>query len=111
MAYDENTAFRIRQFLAERADVTEMKMMGGLVFMVGGHMCCGAHGTDMMVRVGPAGKMTALEEPYVKSLEIGGGRTPNAFICLEPEGFSIDEALGAWIDRGLEFLAALPPKG
>jgi len=39
MAYDENLAVRIREQLAERQDVLEKEMMGGLVFMVDGKMC------------------------------------------------------------------------
>jgi len=110
LAYDENTASRIRQCLVERADVTEMKMMGGLIFMVSGHMCCGASGSDLMVRVGPDVRPSALEEPHVKPLEIGRRRRPNAFVCVEPEGFASDKALSGWIDLGLDFVATLPPK-
>ncbi|MGI9356198.1 MAG: TfoX/Sxy family protein [Rhizobiaceae bacterium] len=111
MAYDENTASRIRRFLGERADVTEMKMMSGLIFMIGGHMCCAAHGDELIVRVGPEARDSTLEEPHVKPPEIGGGRQPDAFICVESEGHDSDEALAAWINRGLDLIATLPPKG
>ena len=39
MAYDEKLATRVRLALAA-ALATEKKMMGGLCFMVRGHMCC-----------------------------------------------------------------------
>jgi hypothetical protein len=40
MAYNETTAERVRALLSSRPDVAERKMMGGLCFMVRGHMCC-----------------------------------------------------------------------
>ncbi|HSS85611.1 MAG TPA: hypothetical protein VLL30_17770, partial [Reyranella sp.] len=44
MAYDLVTAERVRHLLAERHDVNERKMMGGLMFMVKGGMCCAVSG-------------------------------------------------------------------
>lgn len=41
MAYDDDLAQRVRALLANRADVAERRMFGGLTFMVGGNMCCG----------------------------------------------------------------------
>ena len=53
MAYDEELAERIRAALADRTDVIERKMFGGLTFMLRGNMCCGVEKTNLMVRVGP----------------------------------------------------------
>lgn len=39
-AYDLQTADGIRILRSDRHDVVERKMMGGLVFMVAGNMCC-----------------------------------------------------------------------
>ncbi len=32
-------------------------------------------------------------------------------VVVEPEGIEDDDALRAWIDRGLTFAGSLPPKG
>src|SRR5262245_10069419 len=40
MAYDEELADRIRAALADRTDVVEKKMFGGIAFMVKGSMAC-----------------------------------------------------------------------
>ena len=53
MAYDEELAERIRAALADRRDVSERKMFGGLSFMLRGNMCCGVEKTNLMARVGP----------------------------------------------------------
>jgi hypothetical protein len=60
MAYDEGLAHRVREALAERTDLTEKKMFGGLCFLLGGNMCCGIVGHELMLRVGPAARDEAL---------------------------------------------------
>ena len=51
MTYDETLADRIREQLAERDDVTEKKMFGGLAFLIGGNMAIAASGQGgLMVR-------------------------------------------------------------
>ena len=63
MSYDEALAARVRQILASRTDVEEKKMFGGLTFMLGGHMCCGVAGGELVLRLGKAGALEALEDP------------------------------------------------
>ena len=53
MAYDEGLAQRVREALSERPDLSERKMFGGLCFMLGGNMCTGIVGEELMLRVGP----------------------------------------------------------
>jgi hypothetical protein len=73
MAYDEKTAMRVRKLLSGRPDVAERKMMGGLCFMVRGHMCCSVSGRGgLMVRVGPDAYDAALREPHIQPIEMGG---------------------------------------
>ena len=44
MPYDEVLADRIRTELVDDPDVTEMKMFGGLAFLIGGHMAVAVSG-------------------------------------------------------------------
>ena len=53
MAYDEKLAARVRALLADRTDVSERRMFGGLTFMVASHMCCGVNGDELIVRLDP----------------------------------------------------------
>ena len=53
MAYQEELADRVREVLADRTDVDEKKMFGGLSFMVAGQMCCGVLKNDLIVRIEP----------------------------------------------------------
>jgi len=110
MAYDEFTVDRVRQTLPSDLDVREIRMMGGLIFMVNGNMCCGVADQDLMVRVGPAAYDAALSEPHVDPLEIGGGRKPRAFVRVKAEAIASDTQLARWLSRGLEFVSTLPSK-
>src|SRR5215469_9842889 len=84
-------------------------MVGGISFVVNGNMCCGVTGSDLMVRVGKDGRAAALTEPHVRPMKLGDSDV-RGFVCVEPEGFSTAESLAAWIGRGLDFVATLPPK-
>ena len=72
MAYDEETAERVRKLLSGRRDVVARKMMGGLCFMVGGAMCCGLTKSDFMVRVGAEQNEDALAQPHAELIAIVG---------------------------------------
>ena len=107
MPYDEATAERVRRAFADRSDVVEKGMIGGgLGFLVGGQLCCGVRSEGLTVRVGPDARADALEDPHVRPLTIGT-REPKAFVVIEPEGLADEQALRAWVDRGLQFVATL----
>lgn len=109
MAYYEGIAERVREVLADRHDVAEKKMFGGLAFMVGGHMCCGVVGDDLMVRVGAEGHEAALAEPEARAMDFTG-RPMMGFVFVSAEGVAEDDALARWIGRGVDHAASLPPK-
>jgi TfoX/Sxy family transcriptional regulator of competence genes len=108
MAYDEETAERVRKLLAGRGDVVGKKMMGGLCFMVGGRMCCVVSGKGgLLVLVGPEAFARALSETHVEPMEMRG-RVMTGFVRVAPEGFRTDAMLKRWVERGLAFVAAMP---
>jgi TfoX/Sxy family transcriptional regulator of competence genes len=110
MAYDENTAGRVREWLSNCPDVTEQKMMGGLCFLVKGHMCCSVSGKGgLLVRVGAEAHQSMLGEPHVRLMGMGG-RTMTGFVRVAPEGHRTDTQLKKWIKRGLDFVATMPPR-
>jgi len=109
MSYDLKTAERVRQILSSRRDVAERRMVGGLSFAVGGSMCCGVTGNALMVRVGAEARERTLAQPHVRPMEFAG-RPLAGFVLIDPEGFRTDAALAAWVQRGLDFAAALSAK-
>jgi TfoX/Sxy family transcriptional regulator of competence genes len=109
MAYDEGVAHRLRELFAGREDVTEMKMFGGIAFMVSGNMCCGIIGDALMARVGPEQYEEALALPHAREMDFTG-KPMKGFVYVEPDGFEADEDLKAWVDRCEQFIAGLPAK-
>ncbi|HKC14247.1 MAG TPA: TfoX/Sxy family protein [Vicinamibacteria bacterium] len=110
MAYDNKTADRVRRILSRRRDVVEKRMVGGLCFMVRGSMCCGVTSTALMVRVGPEAREWALAQPHVRPMKFAG-RSLAGFVCVDPAGFRTETALASWVQRGIDFVTALPAKG
>ncbi|MCP3473003.1 TfoX/Sxy family protein [Bradyrhizobium sp. CCGUVB1N3] len=110
MAYDENTAARVRKLLAGQRYVAEKKMMGGLCFMVNNTMCCTVSGRGgMLIRVGPEAHARMLQEPHASPMEMRG-RIMSGFVRVAPEGYQTDAELKRWVKRGLDFVAAMPAK-
>jgi len=110
MAYDEDLAERIRTILhAEREDVSERKMFGGIAFMAGGHMCVGVIGEDLMARLGEDAADAALDEPHTRPMDFTG-RPMRNMVYVGPAGIADDAALRDWIRRALAFVATLPPR-
>jgi TfoX/Sxy family transcriptional regulator of competence genes len=109
MGYDKEAADRVRRILSRRRDVVEKKMVGGLSFMVSGSMCCGVTNTLLMVRVGREAREWALAQPHVRPMKFAG-RPLAGFVCVDPAGFRTDTALARWVQRGIDFVSALPAK-
>ena len=109
MAYDENTAARVRQALSPVDGVVERRMFGGLVFMVNGNMCCGIEQDRLMLRVGPAQYAEALDQPYAGVMDFTG-RPMRGFVIVQPAGFATAATLQEWIGRALAFVQTLPAK-
>lgn len=110
MPYDIQAADGIRVLLSDRHDVVERKMMGGLVFMVNGHMCVTASGRGgILVRVGPEEQAAVLKEPHVKPMTMAG-RSMAGFVRVMPDGYRTAASLRKWVRRGVKFVESLPPK-
>ena len=108
MAYDEKLAARIRAILADHADVREQKMFGGLTFMVGGHMCCGVNGDELIVRLDPDQENDALARPHARPMDFTG-RPMRGFVTVQPEGLK-GAQLNQWVQEAVAQAESLPPK-
>jgi TfoX/Sxy family transcriptional regulator of competence genes len=108
---DEREALveRIRPLLSKCVGVREVRMFGGLCFMVSGNMCCGVSANRLLVRVGPLARDAMLERPHTSPM-IMRGKVVSAFIFVKPEGLRTDADLKGWVQRGIDFVSGLPPK-
>ena len=109
MAYSEEVASRIREILSEDGEVDERKMFGGIAFMVGGHMCCGVIGDELMLRLGPDAAEKAMDEPHVRPMDFTG-RPMKGYVYVAEQGFRTEAELRRWLELGRDFVATLPPK-
>jgi TfoX/Sxy family transcriptional regulator of competence genes len=111
MAYDEQLAERIRRLLAERHDVDEKKMFGGLAFLVNGNMAVAARGRGgLLVRVDPDESDALIESEPGTSLMEMRGRSMTGWLSVAAEEVDDDADLERWVRRGEEFAASLQPK-
>ena len=85
-------------------------MMGGLCFMVRGHMCVGVTRDKLMVRTGPVGHAKALALKHVAPMDFTG-KPLKGFVFVLPAGCSTLRTVEAWVKRALGFTATLPAKG
>lgn len=110
MAYDEELANRIREALSGESGLTERAMFGGLGFMLDGHITVAAEsGGSLLVRVDPDDAGDLVDGVSVKPMEMGG-RSMRGWLLVESSGTADDEALAQWVQRGVAFVRALPPK-
>ena len=101
MAYDENLAERIRALLADRDDVDEKKMFGGLAFLVGGNMAVAASGQGgLMARCDPA----ATDDHVVDGAEpmIMRGKPMSGWLRVPDDRVADDGELARWVRVGTE---------
>lgn len=110
MAYDEKTSERVRRLLAARRDVREQPLMGGLCFMVRGHMCVAVSGRGgILVRVGPEAGPEMQNEPHASAMEMRG-RIMTGYVRVAPAGYASAAGLKTWVTRATDFVATLPAK-
>ncbi len=109
MPFNEDLAKRLRKRIAGDYSVKEMRMFGGLAFMVNGHMCCGIVGENLVVRTGPDAFDDAISQPHVRPMDFTK-RPMKGFIYVEAPGYRTDSALKKWVQCGLDFVLSLPAK-
>jgi TfoX/Sxy family transcriptional regulator of competence genes len=110
MAYDEDLANRIRELMSGDANVTEMRMFGGLAFLVGGNMSVAASGQGgLMVRVAPEDTEGLLEKPHTRPFEMRG-RAMDGWLRVDGEGVRNKRQLEPWVRRGVAYARSLPAK-
>lgn len=111
VAYDLDTAERVRAIIGPRPDLREKSMFGGLAFMVSGNLAIGLMGSmeGLIVRVDPA------DQPRLRSLKGVGpfvmrGREAKGWVVVDLARLRSTRDLSRWVERGLAFVDTLPAK-
>ena len=108
MALDEALAERMRAVLAGTGAVREVRMFGGLCFMLNGNMVAGTSRRGLLVRVGKDQHAPALARPGAKPMEMSG-RPMAGYIFVDPPPCD-ERGLRDWLELAIAFVNTLPPK-
>lgn len=110
VAYDEALADRIRDLLAADSDLSEMKMFGGLAFLVRGNMVVAASGQGgIMVRVDPASSDSLVATTRAHLVEMRG-RPMQGWLRVDTGDVRTKRQLAKWVQLGTTYARSLPPK-
>jgi hypothetical protein len=110
MAYDEDLADRLRAELGAATGVTEMKMFGGLAFLINGNMAVAASGQGgLMLRCDPAETEQLVSEAHAHRFEMRG-REMDGWLRVDVTGIASDADLARWVEVGTRYAQSLPPK-
>jgi TfoX/Sxy family transcriptional regulator of competence genes len=111
VAYDEELVNRIRELVAAESGVTEMKMFGGLAFLIGGNMAVAASGKGgVMVRVDPASSDSIVAKSKARPAEMRG-RAMKGWLRVDAEHLRTKPQLAKWVELGTTYARSLPAKG
>jgi hypothetical protein len=110
MAYDADLADRIRELVVAESGLTEMKMFGGLAFLIGGNMAVAASGQGgVMVRVDPA-QSDALVDTTKARVVVMRGRPMPGWLRVDAEHLGTRRQLAKWVELGTQYARSLPAK-
>ena len=110
VAYDEELADRIRELLGGQRGVTEMKMFGGLAFLIGGNMAVAASGHGgLLVRADPERSDRLLASDGVRPMEMRG-REMRGWLRVDDDAVRTKRQLERWVRVGVDTARTLPPK-
>lgn len=99
----------MRGHLAALPDLGEASMFGGRVWLLGGHLLCGARTDGVLVRLGKDNIAWALALPGITQMQ-SGTRPMTGWAWVEPEVFGDDALATRLIAAAVACVRALPPK-
>jgi TfoX/Sxy family transcriptional regulator of competence genes len=110
VAYDEELAERLRELLDDEAGLTEMKMFGGLAFLINGNMAIAVSGEGgVLVRVDPA-RADEVVDTSGAQLAVMRGRPMSGWLRVASEHLRTKRQLATWTDVGAAYARSLPAK-
>jgi hypothetical protein len=110
MAYDEETANRIREIVARENGLSEMRMFGGLAFLINGNMAVAASGKGgLLLRCAPDQTDTLVGESHVGRFEMRG-KEMDGWLRVDSAAVESDKQLRRWVQVGVDYAGSLPAK-
>ena len=111
MAYDRDLADRVREALADESAVREVKMFGGLSFMVNDKLTVNATTRgDLLIRCDPDRVDSLIGETPAEWAEMNGKEMSRGWLVIAAEKVASDEDLAFWIGVALDYNAKVTNK-
>lgn len=108
MLTDQQLAESVRSALAGKGTVREVKMFGGLGFMLNGNLVVAASKRGLLARIGKDRQREALARAGARPM-VMRGRTMDGYIYVDPPALTA-RAVQAWLRLAVAFVQTLPPK-
>lgn len=108
MAADLDIAASVRAALEGRGAIREVKMFGGIGFMLNGNMIAGASSRGLLLRVGRERQADALARPGARPM-VMRGRTMEGYVYVDPPGLN-KRAVHTWLRLAIPYVQTLPSK-
>ena len=110
MAYDEETANRIREFVQRERGLSEMRMFGGLAFLLNGNLAVAASGKGgLLLRCDPAETDALVAEAGAARFEMRG-KEMDGWLRIDAPAIEADKGLRRWVAVGVGYARSLPAK-
>ena len=110
MTGDDKLADAVRGALADLGTrkIREVKMFGGIGFMLNGNLLVGASPRGLLVRVGKDAHPRALKRRGARPM-IMRGRTMEGYVYVDPPELTT-RSVKTWVELAIEFVRTLPAK-
>jgi TfoX/Sxy family transcriptional regulator of competence genes len=107
-AFHDDLAQRVRAALADTGDIREVKMFGGIGFMLNGNMVAGASRRGLLLRVGKDRQADALAWPGTRPMEMRG-KVMEGYVYIDPPALR-DADIESRLRLACDFVRTLPTK-
>jgi hypothetical protein len=108
MPVDQTLTASVRNALVGVGSVEEIRMFGGIGFMLQGNLLVGASTRGLLVRIGKDRYNKALGRDGARSVELRG-RTLAGYVYVDPPALT-EEAVREWVWLAVKFVRTLPVK-
>src|SRR5262245_38641997 len=108
MAVEQDLAARVRIAVAGAGAVREVKMFGGIGFMLNGNLVAAASKRGLLLRIGKDRQGDALAQPGARPM-VMRGRTMEGYIRVDPSALD-DQTVQKCLRLAIAFVQTLKPK-
>jgi TfoX/Sxy family transcriptional regulator of competence genes len=108
MAGDEELVASVRAALKGAGAIREVKMFGGIGFMLNGNMVAAASRRGLLLRVGKDRQAEALAQSGARPM-VMRGRTMKGYVYVDPPALS-KQSVQHGLRMAVAFVQTLPPK-